>query len=65
MATRFRFCFTFKNWLFGGIKLAINADPDKYLYSGYVIEFDTCIEFSLHDGNIGKNVSIFGVDMNS
>ena len=27
--------------------------------------FDSCSEFSLHDGSIGKNIIIFGVDMSS
>ena len=28
------FGFTLKDCLFGGVKLATNADPDKHLYSG-------------------------------
>ena len=31
---------TLKNCLFGAITLTINADIDKYGYSGYGIEFD-------------------------
>ena len=59
--------FTLKNLLFRGVKLAKNFDPDKYIYSGssYGIRFDSCSEFSLSDGNVGKNVIIFGVDMRS
>ena len=37
--------FTLKHCLFGGVKLAKNSDPNKYLYSGYGIGFDTRIEF--------------------
>ena len=32
--------FNLKDCLFGGCKLAKNADPYKYVYSGYSIEFD-------------------------
>ena len=32
--------FTFKDCLFGGVKLAENPDPDKYIYTGYDIGFD-------------------------
>ena len=54
-----------KDCLFGGVKLDKNADPDKYLYTGYGIGFDLRSEFSLPDGNVGKNVIIFGADMSS
>ena len=54
-----------KDCWFGGVKLAKNADPDKYVYTGYVIGFNLHSEFSLPDGNMGKNVIIFGVDMSS
>ena len=43
--------------------LAKNADPDKYICTGYVIGFDSRPECSLSDGSVGKNVIIFGVDM--
>ena len=59
-----RFEFWFEVCLFGGVKLAKNADPDKYVYSGYCIEFNSHSEFSLLDGSLGKNVIIFGVDTN-
>ena len=51
--------------LFGVVKLAKNADPNKYLYSAYGIGFDTCIEFSLLDGSVGQSVVIFGAGMSS
>ena len=45
--------------------LTKNANPDKYMYSGYVIGFDSCWKFSLTDGSVDRNVIIFGVDMSS
>ena len=36
---------------------------DKYVYIGYGNGFDLSSEFSLADGSMGKNVTIFGVDM--
>ena len=51
--------FTLKDCLFGGIRLNKNADPDKYVYSRYGIEFDSRSEFSLPDGSTGKNAIIF------
>ena len=57
--------FTLKDCLFGGVKLAENADPDKYVYSGHGIRFDSRSECSSPDGGISKNVIIFEVDMSS
>ena len=57
--------FTLKNSLFGSVKLAKNADPDKYRQSGYNIGFNSHSGFWLKDGHTGKNVIIFGADMNS
>ena len=51
--------------MFGGVKLAKNADMDKYVYSGYGMKFNSRSEFSLLDGTVGKNVIIFGVHMSS
>ena len=34
--------FTLKCCLFTDVELAKNADPDKYVYSGYGIGFDSC-----------------------
>ena len=65
MVTRFKFWFTLKDCLFGCVKLAKNADPDKYVYSRYGIEFDSSLEFLLSDGSAGKNVIIFRVDFSS
>ena len=46
--------FTLKECLFGDVKLAENADADKYIYSGYSIGFDLRSEFPFSDGNVGK-----------
>ena len=55
---------TLENCLFGSVKLTKNADIDKYEYFGYGIGFDRQSSFSI--GNeTGKNVIIFGFDMNS
>ena len=43
----------------------MNADLDKYKYSGYGIELESLSEFSFTDGSMEKNVIIFGVDMSS
>ena len=51
--------------LFGGVQLAKNGDPDKYVSSAYGIGFDSRFEFSLPDGSVGKIVIIFGIDMSS
>ena len=56
---------TLKYCLFGAVKLAKNADPDKYVYCSYGIRFDSCSEFSLPDGSVRKNVIIVRVDMSS
>ena len=52
-----------KDCLFGGVKLAKNVDPDKCVYIGYGIGFDSHSKFSLPDGSVGKNVITFGVNM--
>ena len=43
--------FTWGNFLFGAVKLTKNADPDKYSYSKYDIEFDARRSSSLFDGS--------------
>ena len=57
------FDFTLKDCLFGGFKLAQSLDPDKCVYSGCGIGFDSRSENSLPDGSLGKKVIIFTVDM--
>ena len=47
--------------LFKAVTLTKIADPDKYGYSGYGIEFDSLSNVSIN-GEWGKNVIIFGVD---
>ena len=55
--------FTLNNCLIESVKLIKNADPDKYKYSSCSIEFDIHSEFSLPDGGVGRNATIFGVDV--
>ena len=55
---------TLQNCLFGAVKLAKNADIDKYGFSGYGIGFDRHGSFSFGNG-VGWNVTVFGVDMSS
>ena len=50
--------FTLNNCLFGSVKLTKNADPDKYKYNGYDIDFDSHSEFSFADGTWEK-LSLF------
>ena len=38
--------FTLGHCLFGTVKLTKNADPDKYKFSGYGMEFNSHLEFS-------------------
>ena len=57
-----------KNCLFGAIKTSRpndndTADPDKYIYSGYGIRFDRTGIFTHPEGNLARNVIIFGADM--
>ena len=57
--------FNSKGCLFGGVKLATNVDPDKYVSSGQGIRFDSRSKFSLPNGSIGNNVIVPGVHMSS
>ena len=45
--------------------MTINADIDKYKYSGYGIGFDRKGSFSFSGTGLGRNVIIFGVEMSS
>ena len=69
MVTRFNSGFTLKDCLFDGIKLTKkkkkNANPDKYICSGYGIGLDSLSEFQLPYGSVGENVIIFGIDLSS
>ena len=56
--------FTLGNCLFGAVKLTKNTDPDKYKYSSYVLRFDSGSEFLWTDGSYGKNIIIFGYNIN-
>ena len=55
---------TLENCLLGAAGLTKNADIDQYKYSGYGVGFDRKNEFSFGNG-YGKNVIIFGANMNS
>ena len=52
-----------KSSLFDVVRLTKNANID--IYRGYGIRFDRRSSFSLPDGEFGRNVMIFGVDMSS
>ena len=54
--------FTLSDYLFGPVKLAKYANPDKYRYSGY--GFDALSDVSIN-GEFGKNLIIFGLDNSS
>ena len=54
-----------KDCLFRRVKLAKNADPDKYSYSENGIRLNSRLEFSFTDSSSDKNVINFGVDMSS
>ena len=57
---------TLENCLFGSVKVAKNADIDKYKYSGYGVGFDSKGSFSHLSGGFGKNgIILEGVDMSS
>ena len=55
--------FTLNNCLFGSVKLTKNADQDKCKYNGYGIGFNSRSEFLFTDGNLGRNVILFGDDI--
>ena len=57
--------FTSVNCLFRSVKVAKNAELDKYRLSGCTIEFDYRSEFLLPNGSMEKNFIIFGPDMSS
>ena len=56
---------TLQNRLFDAVKLTKNTDIDKYKYSGYGIGFDSRGSFAHPSGGYGRNVIIFGADLNS
>ena len=54
------------NSLFGAVRENKNANPDKYVYSGYGTGFDAHSAFSFSIGNrFGKCLVIFGVNNSS
>ena len=56
---------TLKDCLFGAVTLTIEADIEKYGYSGNRIGIDRRGRFSFPGGRFGQNVLIFGADMSS
>ena len=55
-----------KNCLFGAIEAARpgnTTDPDKFIYSGYGIGFNHTGTFTHPEGNLARNVIIFGAEM--
>ena len=57
--------FTSGNCLFRSVKVAKNAELDKYKFSSCTIGFDSPSEFLLPDGSMEKKFIIFGADMSS
>ena len=54
--------------MFGAIEAARpgnTTDPDNFIYSGYGIGFDHTGTFTHSEGNLARNVIIFGADMSS
>ena len=54
--------FVLSDCLFETVKLAKNADPVKYGYSGCGIEIDASLQFSLPIGERSTNVVNLGMD---
>ena len=55
---------TLKNCLFGATKVTKpgnTTDPDKYIYSGYGLGFDSTGQFTPSQGGMAKIIIIFGV----
>ena len=52
------------NGLFGAVTITKDVNNSHYQYSGYGICFDAESDFSFGNITNGKNVIIFGVDMN-
>ena len=65
MVKRYKCRFYITYLLIWCVNLTKNAELDKYKYSSYCIGFDSRSEFSFTDGNIGKNLIIFGAYMSS
>ena len=53
--------------MFGAVKVTntSNPDPDKWQYTGYGICFESTGPYAHTDGNYGRNVIIFGADINN
>ena len=57
--------FTLGNCWFGSVESKNNTDLDKYKYSGYLIGFDSCSEFSFTNESVGKSFIMIGAAMSS
>ena len=59
--------FVFKNCSFGAVKITntTKSDTDRWQYSDYGIGFDSKGEITHSNGNYGRNVFIFGVDLSN
>lgn len=51
-----------KDSLFEAVNLNTNNEQDKYCYSRYIIQFDSCLLFPLPNFDCGKNIITFGID---
>ena len=56
--------FKMNNSLFGATNIVKNIDKEKYVYSGYVITFDSA-GLCNFDNDFTRNVIIFGDDNSS
>ena len=57
-----------RNYLFGAteVKKANNTTyPQKWQYSGYVLAFDRTDQFTHNDGDLARNIIIFGTDIST
>ena len=54
-----------KNCLFGATKMTKSGDTtdtDKYIYSSYILGFDSTGQFTHTQGGMARNIIIFGVN---
>ena len=63
MSSDLRTSFTLGNCLFGTVKLTKNADSDKHIYRGYIIEHYARLQFSWSDSSWCK-ISVLSLGYN-
>ena len=51
--------FTLGNCFLRSVKLTKNTDPDKYICTSYVTEFNSCAKFLFAGRNFGKKCNYF------